>query len=132
MESQDYIDRLLAAALDSSRHTGSRLHEDVRQVILYGVGGPSDALVSVLDEAPSDVRVIWREAPYTLAELTTEVLRIFDEGPAGLNSGGACHDGTGLVFTTEDPELLGVEDPQAALGTRFPVRIEYGERATPF
>lgn len=85
-----------------------------------------------MDEAPSDVRVIWREAPYTLAELTTEVLRIFDEGPAGLNSGGACRDGTGLVFTTEKADLLCVEDPQAALGTRFPVRIEYGERATPF
>lgn len=131
VEAHDYIDRLHAVFHGSALHAGAEIRADEHQVILFCVGGPDDALVSVINEAPSDVTVTLREAPYTRAELSSEVVRIMTEGPAGFNSGGVCHDGTGIVFTTTDRALLDLEDPRAALGARFSVLIKYRERVTP-
>jgi hypothetical protein len=40
------------------------------------------------------------------------------------------HDGTGIAFTTSGRSLLEAHDPRAALGTGYPVTIEYGEPIT--
>jgi hypothetical protein len=127
----DYLDRLIEAARASTLHAGAELRADTREMILYGVGVPDNALVTVMTDAPSNVRVVWREAPYTRTELSAEVERIVTQQPTRVNSGWPRTDGTGVDFTTTDPELLGAEDPQTALGARFRVRVEYGGSAIP-
>lgn len=71
----------------------------------------------------------WHTAPYSLSELTAEVQRIMTATAlrGRLYTGGARRDGTGMTFTTDDRSLLDAEDPQAGLGTPYPVTIEYGE-----
>ena len=74
----------------------------------------------------------WREAPYTLAELTDEVLRLLTEQPATrLTGGGAHHDGTGISFTSTDAELLKAADPRRVLGARYPVTSSTETRHSP-
>jgi hypothetical protein len=67
---------------------------------------------------------VWRPAPYTLAELIAARDRVMDRFPQ-LNGGAPESEGR-LWFTTTDPELLEASDPRAALGSRYPVLIEYG------
>jgi hypothetical protein len=45
-----------------------------------------------------------------------------------LNHGHPTNEGTRLEFTTTDPELLAAPHGQAALGSKYPALIEYGER----
>ena len=78
---------------------------------------------------PEIVRIIWRQAPHTRAELTREMRRIMRRFSGRLTSGGACNDGSGIEFGTTDGNLLGATDPQTVLGSRYPVTIEYMEPA---
>jgi hypothetical protein len=122
-----YLNRLFEACEVSGAHSGAEIDHDRRELILYGVGEPSPPLVAVLAEAPDGLRVQWRSAPYTRDELVAEsqrIMRAFDK----LNTGGPRTDGTGLEFTTTDAELLAADDPQAALGSRYPVKIRHGRR----
>ena len=122
-----YLDRLLNAFEESGAQAGAEIDHDRRELVLYGVGEPPESLEAMMAEAPAGLRVHWRAAPYTRAELVAESQRImtaFDD----LNTGGPRTDGTGLEFTTADAELLAAGDPQGALGSRYPVTIRHGER----
>jgi hypothetical protein len=130
-ENLDYIDRVVEAASTSTIHAGAEVRPDTQELILYGAGFPEQALVSIMNEAPPNIRVVWHEAPFTLTELLSEVDRILTRATDVLNSGWPLHDGTGIGFTTTDPALLAADDPQAAVGARFPVTFEYGGPAIP-
>jgi hypothetical protein len=122
-----YMNRLLAAFDASATRTGAEFDRDRRELILYGVGDPPTALVGIMAEAPDGLQVHWRSAPYTRDELVAESQRIMMASDK-LNTGGPRTDGTGLEFTTTDAELLAADDPQRALGSRYPVAIIHGER----
>jgi hypothetical protein len=102
---------------------------ETRELIVYGVDEPSEALAALMQRSPSDLRVSWRSAPYTLEELTTEIRRLMSARAGRLSTAGPRHDGTGLVATTTDPDLLEAIDPRAALGSRYPVTLTYGQPA---
>jgi hypothetical protein len=122
-----YLDRLLAAFEESGAHAGAELDRDRREMTLYGVGEAPAAVVAMMAEAPAGLGVHWRSAPYTRDELVTETGRLMAAW-GQLNTGGPRTDGTALEFTTTDAELLSADDPQAALGSRYPVTIRHGER----
>lgn len=126
-----YVDEVSEIARASPSHTGTRLDHANRELVVFGVGDPSDALVNVMTRAPESIRVTWREAPYTSEELTAEVLRILSGHGGRLNSGWPLTEGTGIGFTTTDQSLLDARDAQAMLGARYPVIIKYGGRAIP-
>jgi hypothetical protein len=124
---EPYLNRLLPVFEESGANAGAELDHDRRELVLYGVGEPSAALVALMAEAPAGLAVRWRSAPYTRDELVPEaerIMRSFDN----LNTGGPRTDGTGLEFTTTDADLLATDDPQAALGSRYPVKIRHGAR----
>jgi hypothetical protein len=124
-----YVSRLLEVFDESGVEAGAELDHDRRELTLYGVGEPSVALAATIADPPPGLTVRWRSAPYTRDELEAESERImaaFDN----LNTGGPRNDGTALEFTTTDAELLAADDPQGALGSRYPVRILRGERPT--
>jgi hypothetical protein len=131
-ETDDYRNRLVEIAEASPSYAGSEIRHETREFLVFGVGEPTAALVALIDEAPSSIRVSWHTAPYSLAELTAEVKRIMTATAlrARLYTGGARHDGTGMTFTTDDRSLLDADDPQVALGTVYPVNIEYGKPVT--
>jgi hypothetical protein len=87
-------------------------------------------LVAIMEEAPSDLVVAWKEAPYSLEELSAELLRLWVKHRGQFNQGGARHDGTGIDFTTTDRKVLDADDPQAVLGTQYPISVQCGEPAT--
>lgn len=124
-ETSDYCERLLGTAESSPRFAGAEIKYESRELIISGVGPPSDEIAALIDEAPSSIRVTWKEVPYTLAELTNEVLRIMDQRPR-IYGGGARDDGAGISFRTTDAELLASDDPRQALGARYPVSLEFG------
>jgi hypothetical protein len=130
IEIDDYRTRLMEIAQASPSYAGGEIRHETRELIIFGVGRPAKALAAIMEQAPSSVHVTWREAPYSLAELTAEMRRIMSGHRGQLHQGGARYDGTGIDFTTTARRLLEADDPQAALGTRYPVSIEYGEPAT--
>jgi hypothetical protein len=130
-ETGDFRDRLYAVAAASTNYSGSVVDHDKRQVVVHGVGAPTEELAAVMDEAPPTINVTWRQCAHTLVELTDEVLRVMAEHPNQLNSGGARSEGTGIQFTTTDRVSLGSADPTRALGARYPVTLQYGGRPIP-
>jgi hypothetical protein len=124
---QPYLDRLLEAFEASGTAAGAEFDHERRELTLYGVGEQPASLAAMLDEPPDGVRVHWRSAAYTRDELVAESQRVMTSTSA-LNTGGPRTDGSGLEFTTTDAELLATDDPQGALGSRYPVTITPGER----
>lgn len=129
-ETSEYVERLMAIAQDSPSYAGSESRPEVHELVVFGVGRPSAAMVAVMGEAPPNIRVTWHEAPYSLVELGPEARRLMSEHRGRLNSGGARHDGTGITVTTTDAEILAADDPGQMLGARYPVSVEFGEPAT--
>jgi hypothetical protein len=122
-----YIDRLLEAFEACSTMAGAAFDPHRRELVLYVVGEPPATLVDTLAEAPDDLLVQWRPASYTRDELVAESSRIMAANDR-LNSGGPSTDGSGLLFTTTDAELLAAVDPQDALGSLYPVTLRHSER----
>ena len=122
-----YLTGMLVAFDASATRTGAEFDRDRRELILYGVGDPPTALVGIMAEAPAGLEVHWRSAPYTRDELVAESKRIMGAF-SKLHTGGPRTDGTAVEFTTTDAELLAADDPQRALGSRYPVTIIHGER----
>jgi len=120
-----YVDRLLRASEESGAHAGAKLDQDRRELTVYGVGEPSASLDAIMAEAPAGLGVHWRSAPYTRNELVAETERIMTAFEQ-LSTGGPRTDGTALEFTTTDADLLTADDPQEALGSRYPVTIRHG------
>jgi hypothetical protein len=131
-DTADYRDRLMQCAEAAPGYAGAELRHESRELLLFGVGEPSASVIELMDEAPDDVRVSWHPAPYSHAELMAEVQRITATATwrSRLHSGWARHDGTGVVFTTEDRSLLDADDARLALGATCPVTIEHGGPAT--
>jgi len=122
-----FVQRLLTAFEESAARSGAELDNDRRELVLYGVGEPPAALEAMMAEAPGELRVRWRAAPYTREELVAEVQRIMTASDK-LHTGAPRTDGTALEFTTTDAELLAADDPQTVLGSRYPVIILHGAR----
>ena len=127
----DYVNEVMEIAEASPMHTSSMIDHARQELVIVGVGEPPEALANVMKRAPENIRVTWQKAPYTLAELTAELLRILNEQPKRFHGGGLRHDGTGIRLSSTDAGLLAEPDPQAILGARYPVTIEYGGPATP-
>lgn len=130
-ETAPYRDRVMGVVEVAPNYAGSELDYEKRELRVYGVGAPSPAIAAVLAEAPPIIRVRWKQASYTLAELTEEALRLLRASSGRLNSGGALSDGSGISLTTTDPELLEAADPAETLGARYPVTMEYGGPVIP-
>ena len=126
-----YVDRLLEAFEESGAQTGAVIDHDRRELVLYGVGAPPAALQALMADAPADLAVQWRSAPFTRDELVAESQRIMTAF-TNLNTGGPRTDGTALEFTTTDADLLAADDPQSALGSRYPVTVRRGGRPSLF
>jgi hypothetical protein len=122
-----YIDRLLEALEASSTMAGAAFDPHRRELVLYVVGEPTATLVDTLAEAPDGLLVQWRPALYTRDQLVAESHRIMAAN-GRLNTGGPRNDGSGLLFTTTDADLLATVDPQDALGSRYPVTLRHSER----
>jgi hypothetical protein len=129
-ETSEYRERLMALAQDSPQYSGSEQHPEVRELVVFGVGRPSAAMVAMIGEAPSNIHVTWREAPYSLEELGPEARHLLTENRPLLNMASARHDGTGITVRTTDAELLAADDPGNILGAHYPVSVEFGEPAT--
>jgi hypothetical protein len=129
-ETSEYRERLMAIAQDSPSYAGSESRPEVRELVVFGVGRPTDAMVAIIREAPSNIRVTWQEAPYSLEELASEARRLMTAHRGRLNMGSARHDGTGIELTTTDKELLAADEPGEILGARYPVSVEFGGPAT--
>ena len=119
----------MGAVEASGQYAGGEIRHATREFVIYAVGEPSPQVAAILQHAPEMVRIIWRQAPYTHAELTSELQRIMRRFRGRLTGGGARSDGTGIQYTTTDTQLLETSDPQAVLGSRYPVTIEYMEPA---
>jgi hypothetical protein len=119
----------MEAAESGSGFAGAELREQSRELAVFGVGDPPPALVTVMDDAPDNVRVTWHRAPYSLAELLTELRRIMTAYPQ-IHAGGPNHDGTGISLVTDDRSLLDAPDARAALQALYPVTIEHGGPVT--
>ena len=132
-EIDDYSNRLMEVAQASPNYAGSEIRHETRELLVFGVGEPTPALVALMNEAPANVRVSWHAAPYSRAELRAERQRIMTATTltGRLYTGSVRHDGTGMTFTTDDRSLLDADDPQVALGTPYPVTVEYGEPVVP-
>jgi hypothetical protein len=130
-ETVPYRDRVMSVVEVAPNYAGSQIDYEKRELRVYGVGAPTPAIAAVLAEAPPIIRVRWKQASYTLAELTEEALRLLRAHPGRLTSGGGLSDGSGIRLTTTDAELLEAADPRETLGARYPVTIEYGGRAIP-
>ncbi len=128
---QPYVNRLLEALEESGTRAGAQLDHDRCELTLYGVGEPTAPIAAIMAEAPHGLAVHWRSVPYTRDELVAESQRIM-AAVDKLNTGGPRTDGTGLEFTTTDAELLTADDPQGALGSRYPVSIRHGEQPSPY
>ena len=126
-----YVREVLEVARASPKHTSARFDHANRELVIVGVGEPAEELAKVMRRSPENIRVIWQEAPYTLDELSAEARRILAAHPGRLHGAGPTHDGTGIRLRTNDAELLSADDPQAALGARYPVTIEYGGPVVP-
>jgi len=126
-ETAEWRDRLVTAAQASAGYAGAELRPKTRELVIYSVGGPTDSMAALIRDAPSSIRVTWREAPYTLVELTAEVRRLMAEQRARLSSAGPRHDGTGIQVTTTDTELLRAHDPQGLLSSHYPISVHSGE-----
>lgn len=126
---EPYRTRLFTALQASGDLAGAQIDHDRHALIVCGVGEPSPEVARIIAEAPDFLQVLWRPAPYTQAELVAETERIMLASKR-LSTGCPRTDGTGLEFTTTDAELLDTDDPQAALWSRYPVTIRYGERPT--
>ncbi|GAA0974360.1 hypothetical protein ENKNEFLB_02311 [Nocardioides aquaticus] len=125
-ETGDYYDRLVSLVQDSPAYAGAELVDGEQELVIFTVGTPSNRIAALIRAAPSSLRVTWRDAPYTSAELTDEVLRLMRERPARVSGGHALHDGTGIRLMGTDAELLAAEDPRELLGAMYPVTIERG------
>jgi hypothetical protein len=125
-----YTDRLLRALRGSGQYAGEDFQRARGRLVLYGVGDPTPEVAALIEQAPDDLDVAWRSAPYTSAELDREVRRLMQRHPQ-LNTGSPRGTATGLVFTTNDRDLLEAADPQQRLSTRYPVTIHRGEPPTP-
>ena len=125
-ETAEWRDRVITAAEASAGYAGAELRHETRELLIYSVAGPTDSMAALIREAAPSLRVTWREAPYTLVELTAEVRRLMAEQRARLNSAGARHDGTGIQVTTTDTELLRAPDPQGLLSARYPISVHRG------
>lgn len=110
----------------SGNYASEEIQSKRKRLILYGVGEPTPEVAAIIAEAPDTLEVVWRQAPYTCAELRAETERIMARFPQ-ICEGGPQGAGTGLEFSTIDRELVAAEDPQAVLETRYPVVIEYGQ-----
>jgi len=121
-----YVEEVLEIAMASSMHAGAKIDNANHELVVFGVGDPPEALAYAMARAPEIIRVTWQQAPHTLAELSAELRRIMSGQDGRLNGGWPLTDGTGLGFATTDQSLLDTRDPQAALGARYPVTIEYG------
>lgn len=119
-----YLDRLITAFEASANSADAEIQPGRKRLILHGVGKPTPEVAAIMREAPSIIEVVWRQAPYTSAELCAETDRIMERFPQIL-TGGPRNFGAGLEFGTLDRQLVEAEDPQAMLGTRYPVTIEY-------
>ena len=106
-----YTNRLLGAAVASGQYAGSEIRHATKEFLMFGVGEPSPQVAAVLQQAPSSVRIIWRQAPYTKAELTSEMRRIMSRFRGRFTSGGARNDASGIEFTTTDARMLGCSEP---------------------
>ena len=129
-ETSEYRERLMALAQDSPQYSGSEQHPEVRELVVFGVGRPSAAMVAMIGEAPPNIHVTWHEAPYSLEELGPEARRLMTEHRTRLNMAWARHDGTGITVRTTDDELLAAVEPGDILGAHYPVIVEFGEPAT--
>jgi hypothetical protein len=110
----------------SDNYADAEVQVKRRRVILHGVGEPTTEVVDLIPKAPERRDVMWRHAPYTCAELSTEVERLMETFPQ-LLMGEPQDGGAGLEFGTLDRQLVDAEDPQRTLGTRYPVTIVYDE-----
>src|SRR4051794_13265957 len=117
----DYLDEVLEIARASPMHTGSRIDHANRELVVMGVGEPTEALANVMMRAPQGVRVTWQEAPFTSEQLSAELRRLMSEQGARLTSGWPLTGGTGIGFTATDRSLLDSQDPRSALGSNYPV-----------
>lgn len=126
-ETATWRDRLLLVAQASTDYAGAELKNETQELVIYSVADPTDAMAALIRAASPTIRVTWRNAPHTLAELLAEVRRLMAEQPGRLVSASPRIDGTGIWSTTTDAELLATDDPQASLGARYPISVEYGE-----
>jgi hypothetical protein len=129
-ETSEYVERLMAIAQESPSFAGSESRAEVQELVIFGVGRPTQAMVAIMSEAPSNIHVTWQEAPYSLEELAPEARRLMTAHRGRLNMGSARHDGTGITLTTTDTELLAADEPGEILGARYPVSVELGGPAT--
>jgi hypothetical protein len=114
----------------SDNYADGELQPRRGRLVLYGVGEPTPEVAAVIAEAPEMLEVVWRRAPYTCAELSAEIEHIMEQFPQIL-MGDVQDGGAGLEFGTLDWTLVDAEDPQAMLGTRYPVKVTY-DQPVPF
>ena len=119
-------ERLLEVCAESGNFNGAAIIPEDRQLVLYGVGRPSPAVLAAVAEAPPDLTVTWTECPYTVNELKRETERLMELHAGSLHTGGPDRTYSGLAFTTSDDDLLGSADPAAVLGTEYPVTVGEG------
>ena len=130
-ETSSYRDELLEIAQASRDFAGAELRHTTRELIVFSAGPPPHEASALLHGAPPNIQVRWREAPYSLRDLTTEVQRLMREQAGLLHTAGPRHDGSGIDVTTTDQELLASDDPSRMLGARYPIRVDFGERPIP-
>jgi hypothetical protein len=127
-ETASYRDELLEIAQASRDFAGAELRHATRELIVFSAGPAPQEASALLHGAPPNIQVRWREAPYSLRDLTTEVQRLMREHAGLIHTAGARHDGSGIDVTTTDQELLASDDPTRTLGARYPIRVDSGER----
>jgi hypothetical protein len=123
-QADNYLERLLSTGVHSPNFSGAKMTEN-GGLILFGVGAAPPNVQHVLDLAPAEVEVKWRNVPHTASELGAEIVRILGGFPK-LVSGCPASDFAGLEFTTTDAELLHAAEPEAVLGTTMRVTISFG------
>lgn len=127
LETSSYREQVLRLARSSPLFSGAELIPESQELRVFGLGEPPAAVANLVERAPENIRVVWRAAPYSLEELLAEVRRLLSTQRGRVSGIGPRHDGSALLVTTTDRALLESGDPQAILGTVYPVVIEEGD-----
>jgi hypothetical protein len=125
-----YRERLHLAVVRAGQFASAEVQPARKRFIVWGVGDPATDVAAIIDDAPRDLEIVWRHAPYTERELGQEVERIMGRFPQ-IHSGSLRDDATGIVLTTTDRDLLKADNLKKRIGSRFPVTLQFGPPPSP-
>lgn len=130
VEVRRYRNDILAMVQRLPYYTGAQWRRSASTLTVWAKGEPTPALTRLFRSAPVGITVRWGQAPYTASQLDRESLRIMRNHRAVMSTDRP-ENGRLIRVYTDAKRLLNADNPEALLGTVFPVRILDSPRFIP-